>query len=133
MKHKLITVFNIPYIKVQVPIKASPEGEYIDCNYKKVEEAVLKVIITQHVALTGLEVKFIRHFFGLNMKDFGKIFDVTNATVCKWEKKKNMLDLTTQMAIRAYVVERLGLPSIMFSELSKASKPKTSLIVKMAA
>jgi len=132
MKYKLITVFNIPYIKARVPIKSSPQGDYIDCNYKKVEESVLKTIIAHHIPLTGLEVKFIRHFFSLNMNDFGKIFGVSNAAVCKWEKKKNMLDLTTQMAIRAYVVEQLGLPSIMFSELSKTSKPKP-LVVKMAA
>jgi DNA-binding transcriptional regulator YiaG len=104
-----IQVFNIPYIKVIVPVKDSPEGEYIACNYKKIEEEVLRKIIKEHYPITGLEAKFIRHFFGMNMKDFGNIFSITNAAVCKWEKKKTPLDLPNQIAMRSFVCKKLNL------------------------
>ncbi len=113
-----ITVFNIPYIKVIVPVKDSPHGQYIACDYKKVEEAVLRIIIKENFPITGLESKFIRHFFGMNMKDFGEVFGITNAGVCKWEKKKTALDLPNQIAIRAFTCEKLGLQT-SFTNLSK--------------
>ncbi len=115
-----ITVFNIPYIKVIVPVKDSPHGEYIACDYKNVEEEVLRTIIKENFPITGLEAKFIRHFFGMNMKDFGTVFGITNAAVCKWEKKKTSLDLPNQIAIRAFACEKLSLQTC-FSALSKVS------------
>ena len=129
-----IKVFNIPYIKVIVPVEDSPHGEYIACDYKKVEEEVLRTIIKENFPITGLEAKFIRHFFGMNMKDFGAIFGITNAGVCKWEKKKTALDLPNQIAIRAFSCEKLSVQT-SFTDLSKVSliKENITLDLKTAA
>ena len=125
-----IKIFNIPYIKVIVPVQDSPHGEFIACDYKKVEEEVLRTIIKGNFPITGLEAKFIRHYFGMNMRDFGEIFGMTNAAICKWEKKKTPLDLTNQIAIRAFTCEKLGLKT-SFTDLSKISLIKETLTLNL--
>ncbi|MES2614376.1 MAG: hypothetical protein V4591_03065 [Bdellovibrionota bacterium] len=129
-----IKVFNIQYIKVLVPVKNSPHGEFVDCDYKKVEEEVLRTIIKGNYPITGLEVKFIRHFLGMNMKNFGDIFCVTNAAICKWEKKKTPLELPNQIAIRAFVCEKLNIQTT-FTDLSRMCivKDDVTLDLKNAA
>lgn len=127
-----ITVFNIDYIKVLVPIKKSQHGDFIDCDYKKVEEAVLKTIIKKNLPITGLEAKFIRHFFGMNMKDFANLFGLTNAAICKWEKKKKALDLPNQIAIRSFVCEQFGFQA-SFKNLSKISLVKEDFTLNLKA
>ena len=58
-------------------------------KYNQLEKEVLRRLINYNYRLTGNQVRFIRLYFNLNLKDFGKRLGVSHVAVLKWEKTKN--------------------------------------------
>lgn len=78
-----VKLINAPMAKIR--------GEWVlDINPNKLDEAVLRVLIFKPTRLTGAEIHFVRAFFEMTLKDFGKKFDVTHAAVKKWEAAGNI-------------------------------------------
>ncbi|MDC0980207.1 hypothetical protein OAQ84_00580 [Bdellovibrionales bacterium] len=64
----------------------SIRGQTVDG--KKLHEAVLRALIFKSTRLSGAEIRFIRLFFEMTLKEFGEKFDVTHPAVKKWETAK---------------------------------------------
>jgi DNA-binding transcriptional regulator YiaG len=99
-----ITILNAPLKKIN--------NEWIlSLDFEKYEKAVLLALALKPVRLSGNEVKFIRHHFEMDLKNFGKRFgDVAHSAVIKWEKFKD--DLTnmnwaTEKDIRLSIVDKI--------------------------
>lgn len=75
-----VKILNAPFVKIR--------GEWaLDIDFKKYKKKVLLSLSTKPVRLSGNEVRFIRHYFEMSLKNFGKKFgDVAHSAVIKWEK-----------------------------------------------
>ncbi|MDX2345571.1 MAG: hypothetical protein QNK11_01660 [Legionella sp.] len=90
-------------------------------DVKKVADEVIEKLAIQDARLTGNQVKFIRSYFSMSLRDFGeKVAHESHMAVSKWEKKGGMptnMNANTEHELRLYIMEKkVG--------LSKASKPK---------
>ena len=99
-----VQIVGAPLVKIQ--------GEWtLDINLEKYEKAVLFALAFKPVRLTGNEVRFIRHHFGMGLKHFGKRFgDVAHAAVIKWEKFQDgptNMNWSTEKDIRLAIVDKI--------------------------
>jgi DNA-binding transcriptional regulator YiaG len=90
-------------------------------DVKKVSDEVIEKLATQDARLTGNQVKFIRSYFSMSLREFGeKVAHESHMAVSKWEKKggdPTKMNANTEHELRLYIVERkVG--------ASKTSKPK---------
>ena len=118
-----VQIINAPMRKIR--------GKWtLDVNFAKYEKAILFVLAHKPVRLTGNEIKFIRHYFEMDLKSFGKRFgDVAHSAVIKWEKSGDELTSmgwSTEKDIRLSIIEELkpkGLRKI-YAELSETAPRK---------
>ena len=119
----------LPYINLKVKQSETPFGIVIHHNPKAMETVVLKTLVQNNFEISGKEVLFIRKYFGLNLKQFAEIFGVTSAAIIKWQKKLVPLEKTNQIAIRAFVSEKLELKKIKLLEFKQM--PKKPIVIDM--
>ena len=121
---------------INAPMKKIRSQWTLDIDFSKYERAVLQAIAQKPVRLTGNEVKFIRHFFDMDLKSFGKRFgDVAHSAVIKWEKTGDdftNMGWSTEKDIRLAVIENLK-PKVLravYSQLAEIA-PKKKLRIKI--
>ncbi len=88
-------------------------------DYSKLQKEVILALSHKPVALTGYEVHFIRTYFELTLENFGKQFGVTHVAVLTWEKMKNKpakINLITELCLRLFILEKLGINNQIFRE-----------------
>ena len=62
-------------------------GEWTpDINYKKLHDVVAKLLANKQFRLTGNEIKFIRHYCGMQASSFASYLGVNWKDVKEWEK-----------------------------------------------
>ena len=126
-----IIATHLPYINLKVRQSESPFGLVINHNPKAMETVVLKAIIQNNYEISGKEVTFIRKYFGLNLKEFSEIFGITSAAIIKWQKRTDPLEKTNQIAIRAFVSEKLNLEKIKLLDFKPT--PIEPIVIDMIA
>ena len=98
-----ICLHNVPMVKVR--------GVWTpDVNYNELTRAVAISLASSKKLLTGNQIKFIRQFFEMTLKDFGARFNVSHPAVIKWEAQKNKstkMDWSTEKDIRMEIVSRV--------------------------
>jgi len=118
-----VQIINAPMKKI--------EGEWVlNLNFEKYEKAVLLALALRPARLTGNEIKFIRHFFEMDLKTFGKRFgDVAHSAVIKWEKTGDdfsNMNWATEKDIRLAITDKLR-PKILrkvYADLKEAVPQK---------
>lgn len=88
-------------------------------DYNKLQKEVILALSHKPVALTGYEVHFIRTYFEMTLENFGKQFGMTHVAVLTWEKMKNKpakINLTTELCLRLFILEKLGINNQIFRE-----------------
>jgi DNA-binding transcriptional regulator YiaG len=100
-------------------------------NYNEFSKSVVLSLSANKSLLTGNQIKFIRLYFKMTLKEFGQRFCVSHPAVIAWESKENRptkMDWATEKDIRLEIVKRiLGTPEEignLFSTLSE--KPDRS-------
>lgn len=78
-----------PVKLLDVPMRKIRGEWVVDIDPNRFEQAVLWRLVNKAGALTGNEIRFIRHWMELTMSEFGKELGVTHAAVVKWEKQAN--------------------------------------------
>ncbi len=87
------------------------QGEWhpkIDVHY--IADEIIKKLVTQEDRLTGNQVKFIRSYFSMPLREFGTtVVHESHTAVSKWEKRgddvTNMNENTEQI-LRLYIIEQ---------------------------
>jgi len=82
----------------------------LDIDYNKLHTNILRAMTRKPVPLTGNEIKFIRHYFELTLKEFGENFGVTHVAVMKWEKagdKSPPYSVSQERDMRTFIMARL--------------------------
>lgn len=109
-KEFLYEGFGFPILLLNVPIREIRGVEVPDINYNNLQKTTLEELTRKPSPLTGNEVRFIRQYFELTLKDFAKRFGVTHPAVLKWEKSKNNVAKimpSTELYIRLFILESL--------------------------
>ncbi|MGQ3890095.1 hypothetical protein ACQUW5_13825 [Legionella sp. CNM-1927-20] len=80
-------------------------------DVKKVADEVIAKLAVQQDRLTGNQIKFIRSYYSMPLREFGeKVVHETHAAVDKWEKKKDLptnMNANTEHELRLYIIETL--------------------------
>jgi DNA-binding transcriptional regulator YiaG len=79
-------------------------------DVRRVADAAIKKLATQETRLTGNQVKFIRSYFSMPLREFsGKVVHATHTAVNKWEKAGNdstNMNENTEQVLRLYIIEQ---------------------------
>ena len=80
-------------------------------DVQKVADEVIAKLAVQESRLTGNQVKFIRSYYSMPLREFGeKVVHESHMAVSKWEKKGEMetnMNSNTEHELRLYIVEKL--------------------------
>ncbi|RUR21900.1 hypothetical protein [Legionella qingyii] len=80
----------------------------IDVQY--IADEVIKKLAIQEERLTGNQVKFIRSYFSMPLREFGEtVVHESHAAVGKWEKCGNEItnmNKNTEQVLRLYIIEQ---------------------------
>ena len=134
MKKNEFQVAGINYIKiVNIPLKKSKFGDIIDYPPLELEKIIAKEIIKKNFPIRGIEIKFFRSLLGLSLAEFGEVFNISDVSVLKWERKKTPLELINQIAVKAFMREKLKITPQEYSVLSKIKPlPKENIYLSVA-
>ena len=88
------------------------EGEWHPkIDVYSVSEKAIKALITQESRFTGNQVKFVRVYFAMTLREFGKnVVHESHAAVNKWENcrdKITNMDGNIEAMLRLYIYERI--------------------------
>jgi DNA-binding transcriptional regulator YiaG len=80
-------------------------------DVQKVADDVIKKLAIQETRLTGDQVRFIRSYFSMPLREFAeKVAHETHGAVQKWEKKGNKptsMNSNTEHELRLYIIEMI--------------------------
>lgn len=102
--------FGFPVTLRHVPMIRLRGAWTPDVNYEHLQNALLAALTAKESALTGAEIRFIRHALGMTLQAFARRFDVTHPAVMKWEKAGQAptgMGWTTEKDIRLLVASHL--------------------------
>lgn len=115
MKRKIEKKYN--YLGLGFPVELNNvemieiDGEWHPrIDVKAVADEQIEKLIIQKTRLTGNQIKFIRSFFQMSLRDFGKAINETHAAVKKWEDfqdKQTKMDSNIEINIRLFVFNQI--------------------------
>ncbi len=119
-----VKIHNAPMVKVR--------GVWaLSVDHNLLNKSVAIALAHSDGRITGNQLKFIRYFFKMTLKEFGARFGVAHPTVISWEKKfkkPTHMEWGTEKDIRMEIVNRIynnpELIGKLFSNLT--AKPKHS-------
>ena len=80
-------------------------------DVQKITDDVIAKLAVQEVRLTGDQVKFIRSYYSMPLREFGeKVVHESHMAVSKWEKKgafPTNMNANTEHELRLYIIEKL--------------------------
>ncbi len=88
------------------------DGEwYPKIDVKKVADAAIEALAYQESKITGNQVRFIRSYFSMPLRKFGKeVVHESHAAVDKWEKSDDQITSmndNTEYVLRLYIIEKI--------------------------
>jgi transcriptional regulator with XRE-family HTH domain len=101
-----------------------------DIDYNELHRAVLVALAHKPTRLTGNQIKFVRHFFGLTLTEFGNYFDVSHPAVLKWENAGDdvpSIKWSLERDLRLFILDRLEETPDSLGELYKELRSRATL------
>lgn len=102
--------FGFPINLIDVPM-IKTRGEWTpDINYIQLQRELVYILAIKPTCLTGSQIKFIRKFFKMTLKDFGLEFGVSHVAVLGWEAEANeqvKINPATEKCIRLFILDSL--------------------------
>jgi len=102
-------------------------------DYDVFHKAVLLALAHKPARLTGNQIKFVRHFVGLTLAEFGEYFDVSHPAVLKWENAGDnvpRIKWSIERDIRLFILDKLNETSRhigkLYRELRSVARPPKS-------
>lgn len=121
--------FGFPVRLLKVPM-VNVRGTWTpDINYKELAKTVLFMLAAKPARLSGAEIKFIRTYFEMTLKEFAARFDVSHPAVLKWEDakaKSTTMNLGTEKDIRLFILSKLGKEQLIVKIYKQLENPLTA-------
>lgn len=115
MKKKIAK--NFIYTGLGFPIKLCNveliefEGEFHPkIDVRKTAEAAIKALVSEKSRLTGNQIKFIRTYFSMSLRDFAKVVNESHTAVRKWEDfgdNPTNMDKNIEIMLRLYIYDKI--------------------------
>lgn len=87
------------------------EGEFHPkIDVRKIADSAIKSLVTQESRLTGNQIRFIRSYFSMSLRDFAKVVNESHAAVKKWEDfsdETSNMDLNIEIMLRLYIYDQV--------------------------
>ena len=105
-------------------------------NMRKIADATMKVLASQEKRFTGYQVKFIRTYFNMTLRDFAsEVVSESHTAVSKWEKfgsKPTNMDINIEKILRLYIYEKVNKKKKFYRDLvvKKNSEQKKQQIIR---
>jgi DNA-binding transcriptional regulator YiaG len=103
--------FNFPVELLNVTMVMFDGEWHPKIDVRKIAESVMKGLPFQKERLTGDQIKFIRTYFEMSLREFAsRVVNESHAAVAKWEKcagKSTSMDINIEILLRLYVLERV--------------------------
>ncbi len=117
MKKKVLKNYN--YEGLGFPIKLQNVTMYLidgqwspKIDVRKIADNAIKELPSQKERLTGNQIKFIRTYLEMSLRDFAsKVVKESHTAVAKWEKFENKatnMDVNIEMMLRLYIDEQVS-------------------------
>ena len=119
-----VVLLNVPMVKVQ-------DEWVLDINYDDLAKTVLLYLSKKPVPLTGNEIRFIRYYFSITMREFAHRLGVKHPAIVKWEDKKDQFAAITwgvEKDIRLFILDKLCASNKDFREGYKELEELYSII-----
>lgn len=103
--------FGFPVIFDRLPA-VKLRGELVpDVDFHQFAKPLIEYICAhQEIPLSGNQVKFIRHYFGMSLREFAKLLNVKHQSVMRWEDRNNsaaQIDVNTEIVMRIKILKKL--------------------------
>ncbi|MBA2656613.1 MAG: hypothetical protein H0U70_06455 [Tatlockia sp.] len=116
MKTKIVK--NFVYEGLGFPVELSRVEMYFieddwhpKIDVQKIANDVIEKLALQDTRLTGNQVKFIRSYYSMPLREFGdKVVHESHMAVSKWEKKADSptnMNANTEHELRLYIIEKM--------------------------
>jgi DNA-binding transcriptional regulator YiaG len=104
-------------------------------DVRKVARHVMKELPFQASRLTGAQIRFVREYLGMSLRDFAsKVVHQSHMAVSKWEKfeqKPTNMDAATEVVLRLFVFhEAVGKKANIEKKFMKAYETISSMNFK---
>ena len=80
-------------------------------DVRKISDNAIRMLIARNERLTGNQVRFIRSYFSMSLREFAKeVVHESHTAVAKWEAsldEATKMDINIEMILRLYVIEQL--------------------------
>ena len=80
-------------------------------DVRRISDKAIKELVSRNERLTGNQVRFIRSYFSMSLRDFAKkVVNESHTAVAKWESSQDKItamDINIEMILRLYVIEQL--------------------------
>lgn len=79
-------------------------------DVRKIADNVIESLITQKSRLTGNQIKFIRTYFSMSLREFSKVVNESHTAITKWEKfadKPTNMDVNIESMLRLYICDHV--------------------------
>jgi DNA-binding transcriptional regulator YiaG len=83
-------------------------------DVRLIAEQAIRSFVLQKTKLTGSQIRFIRSYFSLSLRDFSDIVNESHTAVRKWEnfkEKSTNMDPNVETRIRVYVYDKMFVKS----------------------
>jgi DNA-binding transcriptional regulator YiaG len=117
IKRMVFKGFGFPILLFNVPAKVIRGNLEAIINYRHLGATVIKMLCLKATPLTGHQLRFIRHYLELPLRDFAELFGLSHPAVLKWEKRGDdfaEISPVTEKMIRLEALFRLGLSAKEF-------------------
>jgi transcriptional regulator with XRE-family HTH domain len=112
-----------PVVLLNVPMVKIHDDWVLDINYDDLAKTVLLFLSKKPLPLTGNEIRFIRYYFGITMREFAHRLGVKHPAIVKWEEKMDQFATVTwgiEKDIRLFILDKLCRSNKDFREGYKA-------------
>lgn len=89
-------------------------------NVRKVADSAIKSLVLQKSRLTGNQIKFIRTYFSMSLREFSKVVNESHMAIKKWEDFKEVstnMDINIEIMLRLYIYDQISIKAKNNSKL----------------
>ena len=79
-------------------------------DVRKIADSVIQSLVLQKSRLTGNQIKFIRTYFSLSLREFAKVVNESHMAVKKWENFQNestKMDKNIEIMLRLHIFDQI--------------------------
>ena len=83
-------------------------------DVRKIADSAIKALVMQPSRLTGNQIKFVRTYLSMSLRDFSEIVNESHMAVKKWEDFKNKpttMDRNIEILLRLHIYKHIAIKS----------------------